>query len=557
MLKRFRLFILVLITILWFFIILPYLLVQTNIGSHYASQLISHYSDNYTISIGKISHSIFKPYAIELNDITVESKIENKSYLSAQKIVIVLNKNDLLTTDAIDYVLIENGSINYAKEIEQLKLNINFLQLKNTSLDYIDKIDGSTITFSNISGQISPWSTQLIHHRNDSQFTLTIEKIISNQLNVQAIFIQGKQHNKQINITNFGGNIDRGFFTMKGTIEPDNTLNIPQLRINKINILSDTNLTAFKQISSQFNRINIGQISILESSFVSTDLMIEKGNLAAKNIYYDGNWQLDRSDLTFSAESLIWHDELLVTPLLQWNYEHNNIIIEQGMAAWMDGHVQFSGNWAANQLTLDHILIDGIRYQLPNKWLEKLNTTTLPDFVPNQIEIKQLTLMPSLIIDTDPYLPFQFTAFEAFGNDIKINHLKDNLNVEGTILLKADNGTLNTIELSKPDLTLKLTPANYQLIFSSLVDQGIIDGKANLLATKQLQSLSVNAYNVDSKILSLWHLVNNPIKTEKYSVELSGYLEPISLSGQLKTNDKTYLIKNNQLLISENKPSLY
>jgi len=51
MLKRIRLVILILITIIWFIIILPYFLIQTDFGAKYTSQLISYYNQNYSISL--------------------------------------------------------------------------------------------------------------------------------------------------------------------------------------------------------------------------------------------------------------------------------------------------------------------------------------------------------------------------------------------------------------------------------------------------------------------------------------------------------------------------
>lgn len=544
MLKRIRLFSLFFVAILWFAIILPYLLVQTAFGARYASQLISYYSDNYSISIGNVSHSILKPYEIELENLTIQDKTKTITYLSAKKVALILKKEDLLQTHELDYLLIDNGYMQYQSTLPMLK--INDLQLKNISLDYVDKSNDNTIILHNISGRIAPWSSQVISGDIDSQFMLTIANAEYSKLSMQSIFIEGVQKNKTLELTSFGGDVDHGFFTIKGLYLSDNDLKINQLRLNKINV--DINDISIQQHLRDLPKTTISQLSIINSNLATPDIIIEKANLEAQNIGYNHGWQVQSSEGAFNAQSIVWHDELIESPLLQWYYDNNKTIINQGIASWHNGNIQLSGNWQHNKLTIDNLLAGGFRYQLPLDWYRTLNSSQLADVLPAQIEVKQFTLMPSLIIDTNPYLPFQFTAFQAFGNNINIYPSREGLQTIGTILVKAESGTLNTVELHKPDLTLNLTPENHQLTFSTLIEQGILEGQANFVTTNNIQSLTLTAHTVDSQVLSLWHLINNPIKADQYSVEFNGDLQPLSLNGRFSANDQIYSIENNQLI---------
>lgn len=548
MLKRFRLLILVLMAILWFVIILPYFLLQTEIGARYGSKLISHYSDNYTISVESISHSIFKPYEIELKNLTIQNKSATQIYLSAQQISMVLKKGDVWQTRSFDYVLVENGYIESSAHHSNPDLNINVLRLKNITLSYVNDQPNTTITFNNISGSISPWSTKTINERQDSQFTLTIKEAKYNDVNIQSIFLQGKQQNNHLEITNLGGDIKQGFFTMKGSLLADNSLNINQLRLNNINLNSPIDNDNLQKLMTHLPSITIEQLSILNSSIATPMLTIEKGNLEVKNVSYSNHWQLENSDLAFNAQSILWNQQLIEKPLLKWHYDNNKIIIEQGIASWSKGDFKLSGSWQNQQLTIDNIIAGGIRYELPLNWYHSLSSIKLADFLPGNITVKKFTLMPSLIIDTDPNLPFQFTAFEAFGNNINIDSSNNQLKLIGTVFVKADSGTLNTIELNKPDLQLDLTKNAADLTFSALIDQGVLEGKAKLSTTNQLQSLTLNAHSVASQILARWYLVNNPLESNKYTLELQGNLQPLSLDGQFKSNGNTYSIKNNQFM---------
>ncbi|WP_392559044.1 hypothetical protein [Orbus mooreae] len=544
MLKRLRLLILLLIAILWFVIIFPYLLIQTEFGAGYAGKLLSHYNDNYSISIGNVSHSIFKPYEIELENFTIQDKAKTVTYLSAQKMVVVLQKNNLLQSHSFDYVLIENGYVQSSATLPVL--NSNILQLKNISLKYSTPKQDNQIALNNISGSIAPWSSQWMSERLDSQFTLTVENANYNQLNIDAIFIQGTQKDKVLTLSNVGGNIAHGFFTMKGHILANNHLNISQLRLNNISSQIDT--SNIDDLSADLPETTIAQLSIINSSIVTPKFSIEKGNLDVKNVNYSNTWHIEKSDLAFNAQSIVWNNELIEAPLLKWYYDNDKIIVEQAMATWNHGNIKLSGRWQNDKLTIDNIIAVGLRYELPESWYQSLSSLPLTDYFPTDIVIKQFALMPSLIINTAPNFPFQFTAFEAFGNDINVHITKDELHIAGKVLVKADSGTLNTVELNKPDLTLSLTPTNSTAAFSTLINSGVLEGNATLLTTKQLQSLTLDAYNVSSQILPLWHLINNPISANKYTLELHGDLQPLSLEGQFSTDEKTYSIKNNQFV---------
>ncbi|WP_392563487.1 hypothetical protein RHO13_08890 [Orbus wheelerorum] len=545
MLKKIRLVTLILVAIIWFIIILPYFLVQTDIGTRYASQLISYYNKDYSIRIGHISHSITKPYEITLDNVSIEDKTHLVTYLSAKKAVIGLKQTDLLQAKSFDYLVLENGDIKLSPSIENI--NIDFLQLKDISLYYQAPNKANNIVLNHIYGGIKPWSKRVITERIDSQFNFTIEMASYNDIDIQSIFVKGNQKDKTLQLINLGGDIKTGFFTANASVLADNSVLVKQLKVNKLNFQSEDGLSNINKMFSQLPKTDIQQLSIIDSSINLADFSVEKANLDIQNITYNHDWQLQKSNLFFNAQSMTYHEQLIEQPLVQWRNQENKIIIEQALGLWNKGSIKLSANWQNNELTIDSIIASGIRYQLPLNWWQQLAKVHFSPSLPSHITIKQFTLMPSLIIDTNPEFPFQFTNFEAFGNNIDINSTNEALHVNGTILFKADSGTLNTIELQKPDLSLNFTPTENKLSFSTLISQGVLEGDANLISAEELQSLSISSHAVDSQILSLWYLINNPIKTDNFDIKLHGYLEPLSLDGILQTADKQYQIKNNQL----------
>ncbi|WP_392561602.1 hypothetical protein RHO12_10780 [Orbus sturtevantii] len=545
MLKKIRLVLLILIAIIWFVTILPYFLVQTDFGTKYINHLLSSYSDKYSINVGHIAHSITNPYEVTLENVTIQDKTQLTTNLSVKKVVIGLKLAHLFNTLSFEYLLLEDGYVTISPT--EQSISADFLQLKNISLHYKNPNDDSEISFSNIYGGIKPWSEEVITHRIDSQFNFTIQKANYNNIDIKSIVIQGSQKNNILYLTNLGGNINSGFFTANANILADNSLLINQLKIDKLFFQSKDDLSQLNKKLINLPKIDMRHLSVIDSSINLANFSLEKANLDIKNIIYDHAWQLQQSTLFFNAQSMIFGEQLIDQPLLQWQNDDNQIIIEPALGLWNKGNIKLSANWQNDELTIENIIASGIHYQLPVDWWQKLADLNLPHSMPNQILIKQLTLMPSLIIDTNPAFSFQFTGFEAFGNNIAINSAQDTLQVDGTILVKADSGTLNTIELHKPDLSLNFTPTNTNMSFSTLINQGILEGTASLVSTKQLESLELNSHSIDSQTLALWYLIDNPIKINNFDLKLHGSLEPLSLNGTLQTIDKKYEVKNNQL----------
>ena len=156
--------------------------------------------------------------------------------------------------------------------------------------------------------------------------------------------------------------------------------------------------------------------------------------------------------------------------------------------------------------------------------------------------------MPSFIISTNPTLPFQLDAFETFGKNVQLQSKTNALKLSGIISIKAEHGILNKINLEKPDLIINFKPKCSEITFSSLVEKGFLEGEACLKNPKDVQSLTLQAHTVNSQILSLWHIINNPLNTNKFTVELNGTLDPLNLSGKLQTNNNFYSIDNNRLI---------
>ena len=546
MLNRLKLFFYILIAIAWFGIVLPYFLLQTNWGAKYTSKLLMYWIPNYDISIGKISHSMAKPYELTFENIHIQDKAQSKNNLTANKLIVGLKSNHLLQYQSFAYVYVFDGEINVASNTQGI--STDFLQLNHVSINYENAPINHKINLVNLSGGIKPWNSQVLTRQTDSEFSFTVDKAQFDDLSIDSILIEGNQKNRQLNITNFGADLSQAAINGNVSVFPDNSLYVNRLKINKLNYQSKLDIAHINKMFMDWPKITIRKLSILNSSINLPNFIIENGNLEVSNLNYQQGWQLEKSNLMFNAENVIWFDESINNPLLQWHLDNDQLIIEHGIANWNKGNINFSGNLQNKSLNIDSLIASGIYYQLPNNWYQSLNNLDITNDLFTQIKIKQFILMPSFIISTNPTLPFQLDAFETFGKNVQLQSKANALKLSGIISIKAEHGILNKINLEKPDLIINFKPKCSEITFSSLVEKGFLEGEACLTNPKDVQSLTLQAHTVNSQILSLWHIINNPLNTNKFTVELNGTLDPLNLSGKLQTNNNFYSIDNNRLI---------
>ena len=532
---------LVLIALVWFIIIAPYFVAQTTYGARYVSQLFTYLHPDYTITVGKLSHSFANPYEITLQQLEIKDKHQNKTYLSTKKLVLGLSKNHPLQFETFRYAIVENGSVTLSSPISQTAINL--LQLNNVDLYYHNANENLDIKLHHVQGGLNTQPNQ--HH----QLKFTAQQASYNDLNIYSLSVNGSQDHEALTLNQISGNINQGFFSGRTIIYQNDSLNIGELKINKINLQSQINQLDINELFDYIPRLTIQRLSVVNSSIDLPELMLEKGNLEASNLqYYNQRWQLERSELTFNAQSIVWQDELIEQPLLQWHNNDQQLIVDQILAKWNKGTIYATGALQNNQFTVNKLFITGLHYLLPENWLEKINTINLPDAFP-QITIQQWTLLPSIIVDTNADFPFEFTLFEGMGNNLILRKEQNKTQIIGKLTLKAESATLNSVKLQQPDLAITLSPQSNHFQFSSMVDQGIIEGEATLVPTTNSAQFAMQSYFVNSQVLKQWQLVDNPNVTNKFSLSLNGTIQPLQLNGWLTSGQNRYPVKNQHKVI--------
>lgn len=535
--RQIRFYFLILIAITWFLVLVPYFLAQTSYGATIISEQLSKRSP-YTISIGQIHHSISQPFQVTFEHVVVTKKTDDNPSESQQianvgELIIGIDQNDPWQLTHFDYITVINGVVNRLDQGENY-ITANTLKFVNSTINA--HFDDDTLALQSVDGGIKPFTFT----GEPYQFDLTAQTVLFNGFPLKSVLIQGFQQDGSINLTNVGGNIHNGFFVGKLSILPNNHLDISQLKVNNINVQSDVELVDLNELFAILPDINIHQFSLIDSSLSLPGLSIEKGNIEATDLSYDDGWHLNQGTLVFNADNLVYHDNLFSSPLIELHSSQDKIAIEKAIATWNKGNINATGSWQNNHLQLDQLLIAGVRYELPTQ----LNATWLPELF-QQITIDHLMVLPSLVINTDANSPFVFTNFELSGNDVDIR--KDNKwgITSGTLFLRAESGTYKGIDVKYPDLSVEfLSDNSSEFNFSTLLNNGLFETMAIIDPTKtQFTTFKINAYNVNSTILTKWQLAQNPPIVDNFSADFHGDISPFGLSGTLSSNENQYSIE--------------
>lgn len=532
--RRLRLLIIIFTAVVWFLFFLPYLLLQTSFTAKIASEQLSKLS-SYTISIGNMHHSLANLYELSFDNIIISD--DKQEIIKISKLIIGLDKDNLWQLQHVNYITVINGVINYNQTIKHNNFTADTLKLVNTKVNFSFNDGKVNLSLQQLNGGIKPFSSS---GDEPYRFDLTSQQVLLNQLSMNKVLIQGFHRNDITSITNLGGNFDKGFFVSKLKILADSSLDIEQLKVSNIH-LKTTDNNYFDKYLSVLPKLTLHHFSVFESSIQLPFLTIDKGNIETTNLRYDDQWNIGGSTVIFNADSVVWHNDVFSSVLLQLVFNNDEEVdIQKVIATWNNGNVNFTGAWKNNSLYLDKLLLAGINYEIT----EKLEQLSLPDIF-SQVVIEQLTVLPGMLINTNPNYPFALINFEISGTDVTLVQDKKLGLYSGTLFFKAEKGSINQIDVNYPDLVVKFDLQHNTLLnFSSLVSGGMVEAIASLnpLQTKFL-SLHLSAYGITSLILEKWKLVMQPPNALNYSVDLHGDISPFGLSGTFLTNGNEFIVR--------------
>ncbi|MDL5167362.1 AsmA family protein [Proteus faecis] len=487
-----------LILIVILFIIIIYAFIQTQWGAQKTSEWLTQYTD-YDIHFSGIEHDLMQPEQVIVYDLLVNPK-QDKAIVSAKSAQIRFNWQFFTTPSHLQKITLENGNIDLADKAPSIPLSADILQFKNMALRS-EKTDFS-FDAKKITGGITPWiptSTDLI---GAGHFQFSIADGMINNNEFSNFIISGQYQPNNIQIEKLGTRLLNGSLSLSGQYQ-DNQWKFDNVYMNGLRWQSSQNFNELIQSLSEYPRISIRSLNIV-------DLTAEGKQWAISG--FDGqfsqfSWNNDLSFTTgeFNTNDVVFQDEHITDLIAKLNLQNNQLNLDNLSLRYEKGLIKLSGHWNKNNktLTIQDATLSGLLYTLPENWLTFLAKPIDNKSNIQNITIEQLSINQSILIDITPEFPFQFTNLTGKLQNLMVAKEGEWGLWQGSAVLNADSGTLNRIELRRPDLKI-VTQQDNAIVeqYSAFIGDGIVRGSAGLIQSNQQRqfSLIANGLNVPLSI---------------------------------------------------------
>ena len=514
-----------LILIVILFIIVIYAFLQTQWGAQKTSEWLTQYSD-YDIRFSGIEHDLTQPEQIVVYDLSINPKQDNTAVL-AQSAQLRFNWQFFTMPSHLQKITLENGKIILANKIAPLPVSADILQFKNMQLDSMPT-SSTTFTFSanKITGGITPWKPTSTDPIGAGHFQFSIADGMIGKNSFNNFIVAGEYQPNRILIEKLATQFLNGSLSLSGQYQ-DNQWQLNDVYLTGLRWQSTKTLEELQQSLSQSPAMTIKQLNIVD--FTAEGKQWAISGLAGQFSQIAWNNSLSLTSGELNTDDIVYKNQHVTDVIAKLNQQDNLFNIDNLSLRYEKGLIKLAGQWNSETKTLniEDATLSGILYTLPEQWLSFFAKPIEQDV--KSINIKQLSLNQSILIDINPLFPFQFTGLTGQLKNLIIAKDGQWGLWQGTATLSADSGTLNSVELRRPDLTL-MTQQDTAIIpqFSAFVDKGIVRGSAALEQNnnQRLFSLIVNGLNVPLSLPNNmgWKLSQPTDETGQFTLKLKGNL---------------------------------
>ncbi|WP_066749397.1 AsmA family protein [Proteus myxofaciens] len=537
-----------LILIVILFIIVIYAFVQTQWGAQKTSEWLTQYSD-YDVRFSGIEHNFTQPEQVTIHELSINQK-QNKTTLVANSAQLKFNWQSFLFPTHLQKITLENGKIVITDKIAALPISADILQFKNMTLQSAQ----SDITFSaeKITGGITPWQPTAENSFGSGHFQFSIANGHINDNLFNHFIISGEYQPNHIQIDKLGTQLLNGSLSFNGQYQ-NNRWTLNDVYMNGIRWQSTKTLSELIQSMKQTPAININSLNIVDLTAEGKQWAISGFDGQFSQLEWDKTFSVSRGEL--NADDIVINDNHMTDLIAKLDQQNDHLNVDNLSLRYEKGIIKLSGYWnkADKTLAIKNATLSGILYTLPKNWLSFFAEPIDKSSNIENINIEKLSISQSILIDISPDFPFQFTGLAANIQNLMVAKNGEWGLWQGTATFNADSGTLNRIELRRPDLTIE-TQQDKAIAksFSAFVDSGLIQGAAVLdQANNQRHfSLIANGLNVPLSVPnSLGWRTPSLTENGKFTLKIKGELRANPISSTL--NGSLCAQQEGQILIDE------
>lgn len=525
-----------LILIVILFIIVIYAFIQTQWGAQKTSAWLTQYSD-YDIRFSGIEHDFMQPEQVIVHNFFVIAK-QNKTEISAKSVQIKFNWQFLTTFNHLQKITLEEGRIVLTEKISAIPVSADILQFKNMSLNRAQP--NTRFSAEKITGGITPWKPTADDFIGAGHFQFSIAKGSLNDNEFHNFIISGEYQPNNINIEKLGTRLLNGTLSLSGQYQ-DNHWNLKEVYLNGLRWQSSQTLDELTQSVAQYPTFSVKLLNIVDFTAEGKQWAVSGFDGQFSQLNLDKSLSVTAGE--FNANDMVIRDQHFTDIIAKLSQQDNRLNLDALSLRYEKGLIKLAGYWDKNNqtLTIQEGTLSGILYTLPENWRVFLTKPIDNNSNIKNINIEQLSINQSILIDITPEFPFQFTGLTGKLQNLVIAKGGEWGLWQGSAVLSADSGTINSIELRRPDVKI-VTQQDKAIIeqFSGFVDDGIVRGSALLeqISGQRSFSLIANGLNVPLSIPNSMGWKITPLSEKgQFTLKLKGDLRAdkiiSSLNGSL------------------------
>lgn len=516
-----------------------YGLLQSPLAAQWLAYWLNRHS-GWHLNLASLDYRLTQPDKLVLHQVQLtmppmtDHPASNKPQLTepqlqAQQIVIHFSLG------GVTAISIEQGRLNLTSNGLPQIINTSPLQFHNLTIS--QSVPWGKWQLAEASGNISPsqGATPLSFQLSAPHFTF-------NNWQANNIKLQGEYSADGVNFTHIKAQLAGGSLTGSAQQQTADHWLISDLQLNQVHGQTDRSLKQLADSIQQFSALSLPVIQLqrfsvhnaqLEGSdWAASDLHINIRNLTLQQ----GHRHIEQGDFSLNASDLLLAGEHFIQPKIAAKFTADDVILHSVTSQWRKGKVQASGRYQPQQhaLTLDNLDLSRPEYSLPPQWRQLLQRP-LPRWL-DKINVLNLRIWQGLIIDTDPLLPFQLTAFNGEADQLQLANNQQWGFWRGNLHARALQATFNGVDLHQPVLDLHADTSVISSLLQTRLTSGALSASLSLCQCPERNfTLRLTAKQLAASVLPQWGWPGQLAATsQRGSTNQPLHQTQLQLEGQLR-----------------------
>ena len=521
-------------------IVAAYFLLQTRWGATQVSGWVSKHS-GYQLAFEALDHRFSSPSHILLKNVTF-GRDGKPATLVAKSVDIGLSSRQLTDPLHVDTILLQQGTLNLSPTTAPLPFQADRLQLNDMAFN--SPQTAWQLSAQRVTGGVVPWQPEAGNVLGKkAQIQVSAGSLTLNGIPASNVLIQGAINGREVTLNTIGADLARGALTGNVQRNADGSWVVNMLRLNDIRLQSDKSLTDFFAPLTTVSALKIGRVEVTDARLQGPDWAVTDLDLSLRNLTLSkGDWQTAEGKLSMNASEFIFGSLHFLDPILNAEFSPQGIALRQFTTRWEGGMVRTSGNWLRNDktLVLDDAAFAGLEYTLPENWKQQW-MTQLPTWL-NGVVLQRFSASRNLLIDIDPTFPWQLTALDGYGANLRLAQDHKWGVWGGSATLNAAAATFNRVDVRRPSLSLTANASTVNISeLSAFTERGLLEATATVSQLPARETkVSLNARGVPLDIFQRWGWPALPVTgdgnvqlTASGNVTADAPLKP-TVNGELK-----------------------